>query len=212
MDQPALGGGAEVTEAPRPLGRDELPEDTEALARFLVGTMLVRDTGQERMTGRIVETEAYPVGDASSHAFRGRTRRNGSMFLQRGHAYIYIAYGVWPALNVSSEAEGVGAGVLIRAVEPVEGLDAMRRNRPDARLPDLTRGPGRLTAALAISLQLDGTDLCAPGPLWLARSPGEGSAIGVSVRIGISKEAERALRFFERGSAFVSGPRKLLQG
>ncbi len=196
----------------RPLSRDELPVDAAALARFLIGATLVREVDGERLAGRVVETEAYVVGDAASHCFRGMTERNRAMFLERGHAYVYIAYGVWPALNVSGEVAGVGAGVLFRALEPVLGTQRMRRNRGAENLRDLARGPGRLATALEIGLDLNGTDLCAPGPLWLApplRPPGE---VGASVRIGITKEAHRPLRFFERGSPYLSGPKRLSPG
>ena len=115
----------------RRLRRGALPLDTVELARFLIGRTLVHDIGGVRLAGRIVETEAYLPGDAASHAFRGATRRNGSMFLKRGHAYVYISYGVWPMLNVSSEEEGVGAAVLMRALEPLAGVrsDAARPGR-----------------------------------------------------------------------------------
>ena len=196
----------------RRLRRDELPAGTEALARFLVGKTLVHEVDGARLSGRIVETEAYVLGDAASHAFRGETRRNRSMFLEHGRAYVYIAYGVWPALNVSSEAPGLGAGVLIRAIEPLEGVEAMRRNRGSDKLVELARGPGRLAAAMRITLAEDGVDLCGPGPLWLGTPVREPVEIAVARRIGISKEAERPLRFFERGSPFVSGPRRLIGG
>ena len=159
--------------------------------------------------GRIVETEAYLPGDAASHAFRGERPRNRSMFLARGHAYVYISYGVWPVLNVASETEGVGAAVLLRALEPIAGLDAMAAARPGARLHDIARGPGKLTAAMAVTLAHDGVDLCAPARLWLGAAVRPVGEIGVSVRIGIAKEAERLLRFFERGNPHVSGPRRL---
>jgi DNA-3-methyladenine glycosylase len=193
----------------RPLARADLPADTVALARFLIGTLLVHEVEGALLSGRIVETEAYLVGDAASHAYRGPTARNRSMFLDRGHAYVYIAYGCWPVLNVASEAPGIGAGVLIRALRPSEGVDAMRRNRRSDRLIDLARGPGRLAAAMGISMSHDGLDLCAGGALRLAHSPDRQPEIGTSVRIGITKEADRPLRFFERGSPFVSGPRRL---
>ena len=112
-------------------------------------------------------------------------------------------------LNVSSEAPGIGAGVLIRALEPLEGLPIMRRNRGVERLRDLARGPGRLAAALRIDRSLDGLDLCRQGPLWLGRDDQEPGEIGQSVRIGISRDADRLLRFYLRGSAFVSGARAL---
>ena len=200
-DQPALDL--------RPVARADLPADTAALARFLIGATLVRETAGGRMAGRIVETEAYVPGDAASHAFRGPTARNGSMFLERGHAYVYIAYGVWPALNVSSETPGIGAGVLLRALEPLVGLELMRENRGSDRVTDLARGPGRLASALAVTPALNGIDLCAPGPLYLASPLRPAAEIGTSVRIGITKEAQRPLRFFERGSAYVSGPKRL---
>lgn len=200
----------------RRLGRDELPADTAALARYLLGKMLVHDADATRLSGRIIETEAYPVGDESSHAYRGETRRNRSMFLERGHAYVYIAYGCWPVLNVASEAEGIGAGVLLRALEPLEGIDAMRLNRTGARLPELARGPGRLAAALRIGLRHDACDLCGPGPLWLGAAAPEPDALPrdiiATTRIGITKEHDRPLRFLERGNRLVSGPRSALKG
>jgi DNA-3-methyladenine glycosylase len=199
---------------PAPLARATLPIDTAALARFLIGKLLVRELPEGLASGRIVETEAYVVGDAAGHAYRGMTPRNRSLFLERGHAYVYLAYGVSFMLNVSSEPPGIGAGVLIRALEPVEGLVAMRRNRGVERLRDLTRGPGRLAQALRIDRSLDGLDLCQKGPLWLARDehdPGEigEKEIGESVRIGVSRDAERVLRFYVRGSPFVSGAKSL---
>ena len=111
------------------IARAELPEDTTELARYLVGKLVVRATPDGVLSGRIVETEAYPVEDAAGHAWRGQTPRNRVLFGPPGHAYVYLAYGVSYMLNVSSEAEGVGAGVLIRALEPLEGVEVMRRNR-----------------------------------------------------------------------------------
>jgi DNA-3-methyladenine glycosylase len=193
----------------RALARQDLPIDTESLARYLLGKVVVRHLPEGVVSGRIVETEAYVIGDAASHAYRGITERNRALFLERGRAYIYIAYGVSFMLNVSSEAPGIGGGVLIRALEPLEGLPIMRLNRGVERLRDLARGPGRLCAALRIDRRLDGIDLCQEGPLWLADGgPGHGE-IGQSLRIGISRDVDRKLRFYVRGSPFVSGPRSL---
>jgi DNA-3-methyladenine glycosylase len=192
-----------------PLPRAELPVDTAALARYLIGKLLVRELPEGAAIGRIVETEAYVIGDAAGHAYRGMTARNRSLFLERGHAYVYLAYGVSWMLNVSSEAKGVGAGVLIRALEPIEGIAIMARNRGTERLRDLARGPGRLAQALRIDRSLDGLDLCERGPLWLARDDSDPGEIGKSVRIGITKEAERVLRFYLRASPYVSGARSL---
>jgi len=169
----------------------------------------VRELTEGIVSGRIVETEAYIVGDAAGHAYRGMTRRNRSLFLERGHAYVYLAYGSSYMLNVSSEMPGIGAGVLIRAIEPLEGIPIMRRNRGIERLRDLARGPGRLAAALRVDRRLDGLDLCAKGPLWLGRGDQEPGKIGQSARIGITRAANRLLRFYVRGSPFVSGPKSL---
>ena len=192
-----------------PLARSELPSDTEALARYLIGKVLVRDLPEGIASGRIVETEAYVVGDAAGHAYRGMTARNHSLFLERGHAYVYLAYGISWMLNVSSEQPGIGAGVLVRALEPLAGIPNMRSNRGIERLRDLARGPGRLAAALRIDRRLDGLDLCREGPLWLGRSDHDPDEIGQSIRIGISRDAHRLLRFFLRDSPFVSGPGSL---
>ena len=187
----------------------ELPIDTVSIARYLIGKLLVRELPEGVVSGRIVETEAYIVGDAAGHAYRGMTARNHSLFLEPGHAYVYLAYGSSYMLNVSSEARGIGAGVLIRALEPLEGLPIMRLNRGVERLRDLARGPGRLAAALRIDRSLDGIDLCREGPLWLARGDREAGEIGRSVRIGIARDANRLLRFYLRNSPFVSGPGSL---
>jgi DNA-3-methyladenine glycosylase len=193
----------------RRLRRSELPSDTAALAVYLIGKTLVIDHPEGRMSGRIVETEAYVVGDAACHAFRGQTPRNRSLFLDRGHAYVYFTYGSCFMLNVTGETPGVGAGVLVRAIEPLEGLAAMRRRRSVARLYDLTRGPGRLAAALEIDKRYDGADLCGKGPLWLGEAVRPAGQIGVSTRIGLTQEVHRRLRFYERDNGHVSGPAKL---
>jgi len=193
----------------RRLRRSELPADTVALARYLIGKTLVHEAPEGRTSGRIVETEAYVVGDAAAHAFRGQTARNRSLFLRRGHAYVYFIYGAAYLLNVSSERAGIGAGVLLRALEPLEGIELMLERRGSVRMHDLARGPGRLTVAMGVGIRDDGVDLCGPGPLWLGTPARSAADIGLSVRIGITKEAHRELRFFERGSRFVSGPKKL---
>jgi DNA-3-methyladenine glycosylase len=192
-----------------PIARAKLPSDTVELARFLIGKLVVREAPDGVLSGRIVETEAYPPGDAAGHAFRGETPRNRALFLEPGRAYVYLAYGVAWMLNVSSEAAGIGAGVLIRALQPLEGVPIMRRNRGIESVRALARGPGRLAAALQIDRRLDGVDLCRKGTLWLAHEPRDAPEIGVSTRIGLTKEADRRLRFYVRGSPFVSGARSL---
>jgi len=200
---------AEISPRIRRLRRAELPVDTIELARFLIGKTLVHDMARGRLSGRIVETEAYPVGDAAAHSFRGMTPRNRSLFLERGFSYVYFTYGSCFMMNVASEKPGVGAGVLIRALEPLAGIELMKNHRGTARLLDLARGPGRLAAAMRIDRRYDGIDLSARSPLWLGTQVKATGPIGCSVRIGITRETNRVWRFYERGSAYVSGPKLL---
>ena len=204
----------------RRLRRSEFPCGTLEVARFLIGKIVVHDLPEGRLSGRIVETEGYPPGDPAGHHFRGPTQRNRSLFLRPGHVYVFFNYGMHFMLNVSSEAAGVGGGVLIRAIEPLEGIELMRRHRNATPLLELTRGPGRLAAALRIDRRLDGLDLFARGPLWLGtlKAPNANDArpaaveleIATTVRIGITHWADRLFRFYERGNPFVSGPKRLL--
>ncbi|HXW16777.1 MAG TPA: DNA-3-methyladenine glycosylase [Candidatus Acidoferrales bacterium] len=193
----------------RRLRRNQLPASTVQLARFLIGKTLVRELPSGRLSGRIVETEAYLPDDAACHAFRGPTPRNRSLFLEHGHAYVYFIYGSSFMMNVSGEKPGIGAGVLLRAIEPIEGIDWMKRHRRTKQLLDLARGPGRLASAMKIDHRLDGVDLCADGPIWLGTAIRRRGAIGASCRIGITRDAHLILRFYERGNAFVSGPARL---
>lgn len=130
------------------------------------------------------------------------------MFLGPFHAYVYKIYGTSLCVNVTSETEGEGAAVLVRAVEPLEGLSFMEERRRTTRVRDLARGPGRLCEALDIGMEFDGIHLLRDKRLWLAAGAGS-QAVGKSRRIGITKAAERLLRFYERGNPFVSGPKSL---
>ena len=208
MKAKALSTGSD--EHLRALKRTDLPIEPVALARFLIGVTLVRRVGRQTMTARIVETEAYIAGDPAGHGFNGQTKRNAALFTERGHAYIYRIYGVWWCLNVSAGKTGEGVGVLIRAAEPVTGLAVMQRRRPHMATRNILRGPGRLCETLAIDRSLDGIDLTHNDALWLAmrRPPRE---IGKSVRIGLTKSEDAVLRFYERGSVFLSGPPRLNQ-
>jgi DNA-3-methyladenine glycosylase len=194
----------------RRLRRSELPPDTVNLARFLIGKIVVHDLPAGRLSGRIVETEAYPPGDPAGHHFRGPTPRIRSMYLAPGHAYIFFNYGAHFMLNVVSEPAGTAAAILVRALEPLEGIELMQRHRKATRLLDLTRGPGRLAAAFQIDRRHDGLDLCAPGSLWLGETSHPPAPIRKTVRIGITRAADHLLRFYERGNPFVSGPKRLL--
>ena len=119
---------------------------------------------------------------------------------------MYFVYGTSYMLNVSAEEPGIGAGVLLRAIEPLEGINLMKRLRKTDKLTDLARGPGRLASAFQIDQRLDGVDLCADGPLWLGTAVRETARVSTTVRIGITRERSKPLRFFEAGSPFVSGP------
>jgi DNA-3-methyladenine glycosylase len=187
----------------------DLPARTMELARFLIGKTLVHDLPTARLSGIIVETEGYPPGDAAGHAFRGKTRGNQSLFLGPGYCYVYFTYGSSFMVNVASEEPGIGAGVLLRALEPLEGIEIMQRFRNTTRPRDIARGPGRLAQAMNIDKRYDGVDLCAGGALWLGTATRRIGPIGSSTRIGLTRKVDRKHRFFERGNPYVGGPRSL---
>jgi DNA-3-methyladenine glycosylase len=191
--------------------REFFARDTLAVARGLLGARLVRLLDGQRLGGTIVECEAY-IGqdDTACHASRGRTRRNEVMFGPPGHAYVYFTYGMHWMLNVVTEVEGFPAAVLLRAIQPVEGVETMRalRGSPHAE-HDLTGGPARLTQALAIDKTLNGADLVSGGSLWLEpnASVPDGS-VGRGPRIGVQYAAEKdrlaPWRFWVRDNPYVS--------
>ena len=193
----------------RRLQRAELPTQTVELAQALIGLVVVHDENDARVAGKIVETEAYVLRDPASHAFRGKSARNASMFLAPFHAYVYKIYGTSFCLNVTSEEEMEGAAVLVRALEPLQGIDLMAQRRKTNAIRDLCRGPGRLCKALNIDRSLDGIDLISNADLWLARTGSSSPHVRKSKRIGITKAAQRHLRFYEADSSFISGPRHL---
>ncbi|MCA9727164.1 MAG: DNA-3-methyladenine glycosylase [Candidatus Eisenbacteria bacterium] len=187
---------------------------TEAAARELLGCLLVREDVQGRRVARIVETEAYLRDDPASHSYRGRSPRNASMFGPPGHAYVYRIHRV-VCLNVVTAGDEIGEAVLIRAVEPMEGIDLMMsaraRRTVGGGMPrgfQLTNGPGKLCQAFDVTLEEDGVDLLRPGngrSLWLERGRSRaGLAVSCSPRIGISKARELPLRFFLNGNPWVS--------
>jgi DNA-3-methyladenine glycosylase len=184
----------------RPLPRRFYERDASEVARDLLGRLLVREVDGIRMVGRVVEAEAYGRDDPGSHAYRGLKRRNASMFGPAGRAYVYISHGIHHCLNVVCLAP---TAVLLRAVEPIAGVDRMieRRGLDDARL--LCAGPGRLCQALGITLAEDGLPVTRRQRLWLAAGkPIQDAA--VTLRIGMSDEVNRPWRFVERGSRFAS--------
>jgi DNA-3-methyladenine glycosylase len=193
------------------LSRDFFSQDTRQVARLLLGKRLVRRLDGHRLAGRIVETEAY-IGeeDKGCHASVGRTQRNEVMFGPPGHAYVYFTYGMHWMFNVVAEVEGFPAAVLIRALEPVDGMAAMERNRKGLTGFQLCSGPAKLTQALGITRALNGIDLCARGAeLWIEdASPIPDADIAVGPRIGLNNTPEPwksiPWRFYVRDSLFVS--------
>ena len=186
-----------------------LPVETEALAEALLGCVLVRASADGIAAGTIVETEAYLPRDPACHAYSGKSERNATLFGPPHRAYVYQIYGTSFCFNLSSEHDGKGAGVLVRALEPVEGVAIMQGRRATERIRDLCRGPGRLCQALAIDRSLDGLDLFAHPELWLARGAGDFPRVRRSRRIGVTRAAHRRLRFYAAGNPFVSGPARL---
>jgi DNA-3-methyladenine glycosylase len=185
------------------LNREFFDRSVHEVARELIGcTVAVGGTA-----GIIVETEAYDVTDPACHAYIGRTPRNEVLFGEPGRVYVYLSYGIHSLLNFVAEPEGEAAAVLIRALEPVAGIDIMRARRGIERLEDLCSGPGKLTEALAIGLDLNGVSL-ADGPIEVrGREPGWADpTIVTAPRIGITKAVEHPWRFCVAGSRFVSKP------
>lgn len=179
----------------------------EDVAPRLLGSLFIRELNGCRLVGKIVETEAYDQADAASHSYHGNTARTRVMFGPPGHLYVYFTYGMHFCMNVVTEAEGHGAGVLIRALEPIEGEDIMRLNRGEGREGTLTNGPGKLCQALGVTMALGGHDLREP-PLQLVLQPPLVVAdIVRTKRVGISAAKDAPWRFYIRDNRFVSRPR-----
>ncbi|MDG6921659.1 MAG: DNA-3-methyladenine glycosylase [Nitrososphaerota archaeon] len=177
---------------------------TPAVARDLIGCRIVRVIGGERLSGTIVETEAYRgPRDPASHAHKGMTPRNRVMFGPPGHAYVYFTMGLHYCLNVTTEPLGAPGAVLLRAIEPCEGVCAMSKNRGGAPFVKLASGPGNLTKALGIDDRFDGEDLVTSERLYLEYER-KAREISTSTRVGVSAGRSNRWRFFERGNRFVS--------
>ena len=200
-----------------PLARHWFERSPEDLARALLGRLVVRDDAGQRRVGRIVETEAYAgEHDRASHARAGRTRRTEPMYGPAGHAYVYLVYGMHHCLNVVGEIDGRPGAVLIRALEPVEGVSSMRLARPTTQAPDarLLAGPGLLCAGMSIDRRFDGRDLTLPGLLWIADDPApdelQPTAVVTGPRIGVAYAgpvwAGRSWRFGRADSTSLSRP------
>lgn len=194
---------------------DFLENPSDVAAPLLLGCTLTRtitlNGEKHKLVARIVETEAYDQDDPASHAFGGPSDRNAAMFGPAGHLYVYVSYGMHHCCNVVCGPEGFGSGCLVRAVEPLEGVEVMRELREAGRaykhplkLRDLTNGPGKVCAALGIDKELYGHDLTVE-PLVLDFAPLlPGKTIGRSPRVGISKNIDAPKRFFIEGNEFVS--------
>ncbi|MBI3859698.1 MAG: DNA-3-methyladenine glycosylase [Thaumarchaeota archaeon] len=186
------------------LGRRFFQRYTPEVARGLLGVKLVRVLGKARLSGIIVETEAYRGWrDPASHAYRGITERSRVMFGRPGHAYVYFIYGFHNCLNLTTEPEGVPGAVLIRALEPSEGVETMMKNRKAIATADISSGPGKLTQALSIDRALNGEDVVTSERLFLERGRKVERA-GVSSRVGVKRGKRFKWRFFDAESSHVS--------
>ena len=185
------------------LDRSFYERSVHEVARELIGcTLAVGETA-----GLIVETEAYEGSDPACHAYIGKTARNEVLFGPPGRAYVYLSYGIHSLLNAVAEPEGNAAAVLIRALEPTEGIHLMRRRRGRDRVEQLCSGPGKLTEALGVGLSLNGADLLEP-PFEIAgrASAWNGGEVVAAPRIGITKAADLPWRYCAAGSRYVSRP------
>ena len=194
-----------------PLPRAFYARSPLVVARAVLGRVLVLD-GRRRVAGRIVEVEAYRgAGDPASHAYRGRTARNQVMFGPAGHAYVYFTYGMHHCLNLVTGPEGRAEAVLVRAIEPLVGLETMARRRGDVPFERLGRGPGCVAEAFGLDRDHNGLDLTR-GPLWIADRPPQrgGFPVVAGPRIGIRVATERPWRYFLGGHPCVSGRRVAL--
>ena len=190
--------------------RIDYADDAATVARRLIGTALIRVLDGRRVGGIIIETEAYLArGDGAAHSRRGKTRSNAAMFGPPGLSYVYPIHTRY-CFNVSTTAIDRGEAVLIRAIDPTWGRDVMRCRRPSGPDRDLTRGPGRLCEALDIDRRLDGVDLCNSDRLWLEYpAVGPSVVVGVTPRIGITRDADLPLRFVATEHPGLSGTRCL---
>lgn len=186
------------------LKEDFYSRDTALVAREMLGKILVHESSQGTAAGIVVETEAYMQSEAACHAARGMTVRNRVMFGRAGIAYVYFTYGMHHCFNVVTEEPGVACAVLVRALEPLEGIELMRARRGRDEVRQLCGGPARLVQAMGITGEMNGINITR-GPLYLA--PGKGileNEITVTTRVGISQAADLPLRFYITGSRFVS--------
>ncbi|GBF32726.1 DNA-3-methyladenine glycosylase II [Desulfocucumis palustris] len=186
------------------LPREFYARDTVLVAKELLGHVLLHETPEGVTAGRIVEAEAYIQGDPACHASRGMTPRNRVMFGPPGHAYVYIIYGMHFCFNIVTAPEGVGEAVLIRALEPLEGIPLMRERRGKERLKELCRGPAMLVQSLGISKENNGDDMVG-GKLTVCQGEFIGrDRIIATTRVGVTRGAELPFRFYIKDSSYIS--------
>ncbi|MFN3852406.1 MAG: DNA-3-methyladenine glycosylase [Spirosomataceae bacterium] len=177
-------------------------KDTLTLAQQLLGCTLVHQHPEGTTSGIIVETEAYLENDPASHSYRGKTARNQAMFGRAGTAYVYLIYGMYDCFNIVSNQEGIGEAVLIRALEPIEGIELMQKRRNTEKVLNLCSGPGKLVKAMGLGREDDGIELI--GKIHCLEKTNPDIAIRSSSRIGITKGLEHHYRFYIEGNRFVS--------
>jgi DNA-3-methyladenine glycosylase len=180
-----------------------LEKNTVKAAKELLGRYLVHKTPSGTTMGKIVETEAYLSNDPASHSSRGKTKRNEKMFGKPGTAYIYLIYGIYKCFNVVTKSEGIGEAVLVRALEPISGIELMKKRRKKNKLKDLCSGPAKLVSAMGITKAHNGSNLF-KGNLKLISKSGKKQKIVKTTRVGITKAAHLPLRFYIKGNEFVS--------
>jgi DNA-3-methyladenine glycosylase len=186
------------------LGRVFFEDDAPRVARKVIGKLVVRVVEGKRLSGVIAEAEAYRgAKDPASHAYRGKTKRNEVMFGEPGHAYVYFTYGNHFCLNLTCEPAGVPAAVLVRAIEPREGIEEMKGRRGVQKVEEVASGPGKLTKALGIGKDLNGEDLVTSDRLFLEEGE-RPRRVASSSRVGTSSGTEYMWRYFVEGSPFVS--------
>ena len=192
------------------LDRTFFARPAPSVARDLIGKLLYRrhPNGPPAVVVRITETEAYTQHDPASHGFRGRTQRNDVLFGPPGRAYVYRSYGIHWCLNIATGVDGVASGVLLRAAEPVRGLELLTSRRPGVPVRDLLRGPARLTVALGVDGSANGEDVCTPTGRLGVGDDGARPSVVSGPRVGVSAAADWPWRFSARGSPYVSAYRR----
>jgi len=194
------------------LGRSFFSRYTPEVAQDLLGCLLVRRAGRRTLSGKIVEVEAYRGSDdPASHSYRGATRRSSIMFGEAGHVYVFFSYGFHWCLNFTTEAKGQPGAVLIRALEPVEGIEEMAKSRGVTEVGRLANGPGKLTKALSIDGGFNGEDVVRSRRLYVLGRE-EPVPVKASARIGTSRGRQQQLRFFVEGNPFVTKRRTARSG